>query len=411
MYYEALSTYEDTLGNNHPYVAGTRKNIGMVLAERFDFDGAMEQFELAKDIYAQQKDNHICGDVASAISCMGNVQYRRGDLDNALSLYSKALCIYRTLGEEVGWSQGNVINVTSTLKIIGMAYTKRSDWESAMKCYEEAMELLVSLKMQKTVEAASLFTRMGGVFYRKHKYDEAMSHYKNAYKVTIKALGIKSHPDVASILHFIGIVHQKQSRLHEAMTCYQESIQIYRLTLGPDNPAKAATIVYIGSIHFSQKRYDDAMACYKEAQRLYETSYGQNHPQVGPTMKSIAMIHTRKGEYDEAMEIFQELLRRKCIILGSYHPDIAYAHKCIGNIHLRRGEMGDALRQYKHAYEIYQRSVGDSHKETKAMEKNIASIRRNLMEKQSIQQRVDDRRIIDQRLYKRRQLSASRYAY
>ena len=168
MYNQALLTYKEALGDCHPYVAGTRKNIGMVLAERFDFDGAMEQFELAKEIYEEIGDR-ICSDVATTISCMGNVQYRRGNLDNALSLYSKALCMYRTQGEEVGWSQGNVIDVTSTLKIIGMVYTKRSDCESAMKCYEEAMELLISLKMQKSVEMASLFSRMGGIFYRKCK--------------------------------------------------------------------------------------------------------------------------------------------------------------------------------------------------------------------------------------------------
>jgi tetratricopeptide (TPR) repeat protein len=412
MYKLALSTYREALGDCHPYVAGTRKNIGMVLAERYDFDGAMEQFEHAKEIYSKQNKDSICSDVASAISCMGNVQYRRGELDNALSLYSKALFIHRTLGEQAGWTKRNVTDVTSTLKIIGMVYTKRSDLESAMKCYEEAMELLVSLQMEKTVEAASLFGRMGGMFFRENKYDEAMKHYQNAYSVTIEALGTKNHPDVASIMHFIGIVHQKQSRLHEAMASYHKSIQIYRLTLGPDNPAKASTMVYIGSIHFHQKQYDEAMGCYKEALRLYETSYGQNHPQVGPTMKSIAMIHIKKEEYDEAMVIFQELLRRKCIVLGSYHPDVAYAHKCIGNIHFKRGEIGLALRQYKHAYEIYQRSVGDSHKETKSMKSAIANLRNNLMMQQSIQQR-DDRssRIVDRRAYKRRQLSASRYAY
>lgn len=411
MYNEALLTYQEAFGECHPYVAGTRKNIGMVLAERFDFDGAMEQFECAKDIYSQHNGGSISSDIASAISCMGNVQYRRGDLDNALSLYSKALCMYRTLGEEGVWSKENVINVTSTLKIIGMVYTKRSDWETAMKCYEEAMELLLSVNMEKTVEAASLFSRMGGLFYRDSKYDKAMAHYQNAYKVAKAALGTKNHPDVASILHFIGIVYQKQKRLRDAMACYQECIQIYRSTLGPDNPAKASTTVYIGSLHFHQKRYDEAMACYKEALRLYETSYGQNHPQVAPTMKSIAMIHIKKEEYDEAMDIFQDLLRRKCIILGSYHPDIAYAHKCIGNIHIRRGETGKALRQYKHAFEIYQKSLGENHKETKSIKNSIASIRHNLMMQQNVHRRDNNKGLIDRRAYKRRQLSASRYAY
>ena len=411
MYFDALATYQEALGDSHPFVAGTRKNIGVLLAEKGDTDGAMKQFELAKEIYSQQENNAINSELASAISCMGNVQYRRGFLDDALILYSKALYMYRTTGEDVGWSQEAVINVTTTLKIIGMVYMNRSDSETAMKCYEEAMELLVSLNMENTVEAASLFTRMGGIFYRGGKYDEAMRHYQKAYKVATEAIGTKNNLDVASILHFIGLVHQKQSRLHDAMLCYQECVQIYRATLGPDNPAKATTTVYIGSIYFHEKRYDDAMICYKEALRLYETSYGQNHSQVEPTMKSIAMIHIKKEEYDEAMDIFQDLLRRKCIALGSYHPDIAYAHKCIGNIHIKRGETGKALRQYKHAYEIYQRMFGDTHKETKAIMSSITTMRHNLMMQQNVHRRDMNKKNIDRRNYKRRQLSASRYAY
>ena len=148
MYRQALMAYQSVHGEFHPFVAGTRKNIGMVLAERLDFDGAMEQFEIAKEIYTKSKGSFICSDVASAIPCMGNVEYRRGKLDVALSLFSKALFIFRTLGEESGWSSTNITNVTSTLKIIGMAYTKRSDLDSAMKCYEEAIELITSQKLQ-----------------------------------------------------------------------------------------------------------------------------------------------------------------------------------------------------------------------------------------------------------------------
>ena len=63
--------------------------------------------------------------------------------------------------------------------------------------------------MEKAVEAASLFTRMGGIYYRKGEHEEAMAHYQDAYNVTLEAVGTKNHPDVASILNFIGIVHQK----------------------------------------------------------------------------------------------------------------------------------------------------------------------------------------------------------
>ena len=43
-YEAALAVYRETLGEDHPHVAGTLKNIGMVLAEQGQLDKAMDQF-------------------------------------------------------------------------------------------------------------------------------------------------------------------------------------------------------------------------------------------------------------------------------------------------------------------------------------------------------------------------------
>jgi len=131
-YNEALTVYQETLGPDHPHVAGTMKNIGMVLAERGELDEAMAKFQEAQRIYKSINYNRQegpCCDVASALSCMGNVQNRRGDLDDALRLYEEALCIYKSVSKRArdmgGRSRLAIQEVASTLKIMGMVYTKR----------------------------------------------------------------------------------------------------------------------------------------------------------------------------------------------------------------------------------------------------------------------------------------------
>jgi hypothetical protein len=53
---------------NATFVAGTRKNIGMVLAERGEYEEAMSQFDNAKKIYLSVNDgSEMNHDVASAI--------------------------------------------------------------------------------------------------------------------------------------------------------------------------------------------------------------------------------------------------------------------------------------------------------------------------------------------------------
>eukprot|EP00559_Dactyliosolen_fragilissimus_P001138 CAMPEP_0184861368 /NCGR_PEP_ID=MMETSP0580-20130426/6069_1 /TAXON_ID=1118495 /ORGANISM="Dactyliosolen fragilissimus" /LENGTH=767 /DNA_ID=CAMNT_0027358841 /DNA_START=87 /DNA_END=2391 /DNA_ORIENTATION=- len=333
MYNEALQIYEKALGEDHPYVAGTRKNIGMVLAERSDLDAAMEQFEKAKDIYsANNNGSDMSRDVASALSCMGNVENRQGNFDNALSFYSKALHIFRTLAEKSRWTSTSIQDVTSTLKIIGMVYSQSLDLDSAMKCFQEAMELLRSSDKpgssgNNSLAVASILTRMGGIFFKRDKLKEAMDNYQEAFSVISESIGTTMHPDVAGIYHYMGTIHQKRNQFNEAMACFKESMRIYTSTLGPGNPSIATTLVCMGSLHYKKCNFDRAMYFYKEALRLYENSYGSNHPEVAPTLKSIAMIHTKKGEYNEALDIFTEILGKKSAALGPCHPEVATAHK------------------------------------------------------------------------------------
>eukprot|EP00957_Ditylum_brightwellii_P031203 2364937-Ditylum_brightwellii.AAC.1 len=129
---------------------GTRKNIGMVLAERGEYDAAMSEFKKARNIYMSLNDKGSLGsrDIASALSCIGNVQNRRGNLDDALKYYRDALGIYRRVmiqSEQSGQeAQAATQDVTSTLKIIGMVHAKQGELDQAMECFQEAMDLLRS---------------------------------------------------------------------------------------------------------------------------------------------------------------------------------------------------------------------------------------------------------------------------
>jgi len=352
----------------------------------------------------------MSSDVASTLSCMGNVENRRREFDKALSLHSKALHIFRTLAEKSGWSDVFMEKVISSLKIIGMVYMQQNDNPSAMNCYQEALDLL---RQEGTSEAcngvvvASIQTRMGGIHYKEGQYDSAMAKYREAYKVAAATLGTEVHPDIAGIMHHMGVVYQKRLNYNEAMVYYKKSASIYRTTLGPNNPALATTLVCIGSIEYKQNKLNKAMDAYKEAYRLYENAYGPRHPQVAATLKSVAMIHTKKKEYDEGMNIFQELLRIKCIELGSCHPDVADAYKCIANLHIKRGELGKALRQYKHALDIYQRTVGENHCNTKSTRNSICLVQDHISNLR-LHREKEEKNI---RPLKRRVVNCSRFAY
>lgn len=389
MYREAKAVYKGTFGENHTFVAGARKNIGMVLAERGEYEKAMQQFEKARKVYlVVNEGDEMNRDVASAESCMGNVKNRVGDLDEALSHYMKALTIYKAIQDSSMDSDGSVStmdfanatkDVTSTLKVIGMVHAKKGELDTAMGFFKEAMALLRSNGVDGTPTGretiASVLTRMASIHVKKNDLDQAMDHYREAYEITVRHRGTTNHQDVAGILHYIGGIHHKRGDYDEAMNCYQEAIRIYHSTLGPGNPIVAGTLVMVGSIHYKRRNLDSAMMFYREALRLNRDAYGLHHPDVAPILKSIGTIMTKKGEYGEAYDIFRDVLSIKCTVHGTGHPEVASAYKSLGNVHYKMGELADAERQYRHALSIYRRIKGDEHPDTVAARTTIEHLR------------------------------------
>ena len=395
MYEEAKTVYKRAFGENHPFVAGARKNIGMVLAERGEYEEAIEQFEKARQIYLHVNGGkEMTREVASAVSCMGNVKNRLGELDEALKQYMEALRIYKVILDNSSNKEGSVFatrDVTATLKVIGMVHSKMGDLETAMHFFTEAMSLLRSSGVDSTVSGrettASVLTRMAGIHVKKGDLDKAMEHYREAYDLTVRNRGTTNHQEVAGILHYIGGIYHKRSDYDEAMNCYQEAIRIYHSTLGPGNPTVAGTLVMVGSIHYKRRNLDSAMMFYREALRLNRDAYGLHHPDVAPILKSIGTILTKKGEYKEAYDIFRDVLSIKCTVYGTGHPEVAAAYKSLGNVHYKLGELADAERQYRHALSIYRRARGEDHPDTVAAKTTIEHIRYWMRERGQREQR------------------------
>lgn len=383
MYTEAKTVYSLAFGENHAFVAGTRKNIGMVRAERGQYAEAMEEFESARQIYlAVNNGNPNSRDVASAISCMGNVKNRIGELDAALELYVEAAGIYKALFQEAQETEDVAIStrdVTSTLKVIGMVHSKKGELEKAMGFFNEALSILTASSAAQTPTGiemtAAIYTRMASIYVKKADLDNAMDHYREAYELTVRNRGTANHQEVAGILHYIGGVFHKRTEYDEAMNCYQEAIRIYHSVLGPGNPTVAGTLVMVGSIHYKRRNFDSAMMFYKEALRLNRDTYGMHHPDVAPILKSIGTILTKQGEYHEAYDVFRDVLSIKCTVFGTCHTEVASAYKSLGNVHYKLGELADAERQYRHALSIYRQTKGEDHPDTVAARTTIDHIR------------------------------------
>jgi tetratricopeptide (TPR) repeat protein len=404
MYREAKAVYRKAFGENHTFVAGTRKNIGMVLAERGEYDLAMAQFDKAMRIYLDA--NHgseMNRDVASAISCMGNVKNRVGELDAALSQYMEALRIYKSIHEE-GASSTTTTTAIATTPTTAKSTTSTSSVVVSVDVVASSNHSLSSTSAAAAAAAAaagaaaaatgmtttsaeladalrdvtSTLKVIGMVHAKKGDLDTAMSFFQEAMTL-LRSSGVDStsagRETTASVLTRIASMHLKKGDLDQAMAHYREAYDLTVRNRGTTNHQEVAGILhYIGGIYHKRADFEEAMSCYQEAIRIYHSTLGPGNPTVAGTLVMVGSIHYKRRNLDSAMMFYREALRLNRDAYGMHHPDVAPILKSIGTILTKKGD-------YKEAYDIFRDVLsikcavhGTGHPEVASAYKSLGNI-------------------------------------
>jgi tetratricopeptide (TPR) repeat protein len=200
---EALVLFERSLrlmgaiyGYDSPVVAVCENNLGMVLNDQGDLDGALRSARRALAI-----DEKVYGPddstVARDFNNIGGILRSHGDLDDALRYTQRALEI-----EE---------------KIHGPDHPK----------------------------VATFANNTGQILRQQGNFDWALRYTRRALAINEKIYG-PDHPDTAMSVNGIGRILQAQGKLDDALPLFERALRIRTSVFGPDHPHTKAVANNLG---------------------------------------------------------------------------------------------------------------------------------------------------------------------
>jgi tetratricopeptide (TPR) repeat protein len=127
----AVTLAQDLFGNDHPDVAGCVNNLGRVLQDKGNMDGALRCFRDAERV-ARAVFGNDDPKVATSVNNIGCVLQDKGDLAGALRCFREAERIDRA-------AFGNDHpNVARDVNNVGIVLKAKGDLDGALQCYREA---------------------------------------------------------------------------------------------------------------------------------------------------------------------------------------------------------------------------------------------------------------------------------
>jgi tetratricopeptide (TPR) repeat protein len=160
---------------------------------------------------------------------------------------------------------------------------------------------------------------LGASAFKKGKVDEAITQYQEALQIK---------PGHAEICNAIGLALRQKGRVDEAITYYQKALQI--------EPGYVLVHNNLGNALLQKGRVDEAISHYQKALQI-RPDYVDAHNNLGHLL-------LQRGKVDEAIPHFQKA--------AQINPDNVEAHYSLATALLQKGRLDEAITQYQEALQI-----------------------------------------------------------
>lgn len=294
--------------------------------------------------------------IATTYNNKANVYFAKGDYDNALEYYERALPLIES---KLGKSHTDTI---ITYNNIAKAYFAKGDYDKALEFYEKVLKFRKSSKYQ--FNTTAIYNNLARTYYAKGNYDKALEYYnKLVNKSNLKySASVKYNNNIA-------VVYYKMGDYDMALHYY--NIALHYNALNTNYYLDTATIYdNMAEVYRVKKDYDRALEFYQKAMEIRKKELDEGHPNTIKTYNNIATMYYSKGDYDKALDYYNKVLD----VVGKNHPIADRIYSNIANVYFAKGDYDKALSCYMQALEIMESKFGKNHPDNATMYSNIARV-------------------------------------
>ena len=278
-----------------------------------------------------RRDSEAADDLARSLVNLGNLEFRLGDQQRALEVYSEALSILEADAD------------TDPLRIAKVLHGMANS-QSALGEHDVAAELLNrSLQIREAelgaghAVVADSLNSLGAIHYYRGDLQKARAAWNNALAIREAELG-RDHPSLAQTLNNLAVTYVAREEYADALPILTRAVAIQRKVLGPDHPDLATALNNVGEVHYFQGDYATAKTQFEQALAILENATGREHPDFARSLGNLGKAHREVGDFETARRLLEEAQGIRESVLQSPHFDIGYGKFELALLHRQTGD-------------------------------------------------------------------------
>ena len=245
----------------------------------------------------------------------------------------------------------------STLHRLCKLLTKAAKFAKA----EEVCQILIKDTSQdKPEELARLYQQLGYIKKIRNDHPQALTLYQQALEIQLQCLS-STHLDLAETHQQIGSAYDNMGKYSLALPFYQKSLDIGGVQ-HPVNRGNLATIHNsMGAIYLHRKEYFQALESYKKALENEKKSLPSYHPNLILTYNNIGLAHRNMTNYPKALEFHYRALKICEKSPTENQPMLVNTYRNLSLAHRMMQDYPKALKFLHRVIEVEEKSLAINH--------------------------------------------------
>ncbi|ETO12802.1 hypothetical protein RFI_24575 [Reticulomyxa filosa] len=257
----------DTFGSNHPFVANSYNNLGLVYEDKGQYNKAIESYERSIKIILDVFGNNHAWSI-NVYNNLGDSYDKKRYYRKAIEYYTKALEIRLNI---LGTNHGDV---ALSYNNVGYAYNEARQYDQAIECHQKALKIKLDIYGNNHSDVASSYNNLGYSYSNKGQHDEAIQCHEKALKIRLDLFG-NSHIDVAWSYNNLGFTYNNKGCYSNAIECHENALKIMKEISGSMSEEVADSYWSLGHIFEKQGEMKTACKYFEEAWKVYSGTLGE----------------------------------------------------------------------------------------------------------------------------------------
>lgn len=399
-------------GRTHPDIADTLNSLGCVYKHLNNYPIAIEHHKTAIAMWEEMAyDDRSLSRIAINLNNLGLAYIAQGEYQKAVNCHDKTLTIRQTLYHDQPHPE-----IADSFDSLGASYEKLGNYSKMIECLERALamrrliypnqiSLSVAISLgnlgsayrllgnpQLAIEYLSASLAMKRVIYKNRphhriaqelrnlsvaykdskQYDRALEHGKAALQMSRDVHGDRPHPEVAAALSQLGNTYRAMNNHLKGVGLNNASLTMYQ-QIHDSHPHSdiAMELNNLGNGYLSLVNYPKAIEHFEASLAMKRQIYNDRpHPSIANTLHNLSCVYSKIGDGDQANRYEYDCLMMKKELAGDRPtPELAESFQNLGMGYLLAGEPVKSHEMKLISHDIYLKTVGPDHPDTKFLKK------------------------------------------